>query len=429
MKARTKLEHEIERMAKTMPPITEKHIKQAKEKCFLHEAWQMGRDFGCFCTDCGHEFYTDDKEGKIICPNCNHALTVKRTRRLNLDEKKYFAIVTTHCGWQVVRYIEIKKHIKRFAVHPIMFDYCEVVRSWINDKGKRRFQAVSASYNFYASAFQYSTPLRLRAEDSSYDMLTEGIYSPQRISPIVKRNGYDGRPVGNDSPSWVIKQLLTNTFYETLWKAGYKDFLFQTQDINDIRKNWQSLKICMRQHYKPNDAGLWFDMMDNIRELGLDIRNRHYVCPSDLKAAHDEMAKRVMTKRDKEEEERRREFLRKETTTLEPKKAYFGICFGNNNVTVTVLSSIEEYEEEGKKMHHCVFTNRYYAKKNSLILSAKDAKGERLATVELSLKNYKVLQCRALCNQKPNNYDEIVHLVESHADDFRKAKKLQPCKQ
>lgn len=424
MKPRTKQEHEIERLAKTMPPITERHIVQAKEKCYPGEAWQMGRDFGCFCTKCGKEFDSEAREGKVVCPHCGHTLTVVRTRKQHRNETKMFAIVTTHQGRQVVRYIEIKQFINRFGVRPVAYDWCEVAQVWINDKGESRTRAVSISYNFYRSSFNYNTPLQIRQKDKTYDFLTSGVYSPQRILPVARRNGYDGR-VGKDSPSFVIKLLLTNSYYETLYKAGYRQFLFDTREINSIKLNWPSLKICMRQNYKPKDAELWYDMMTNIRRLELDERNPHYVCPANLKAMHDEMERRVAVKRRKEEAERRREELRKDEALLNKKKMYFGICFGNSQVKVTVLSSIYEYEEEGEKMHHCVFTNRYCAKKDSLILSAKDTEGERLATIELSLKSYKVIQCRAAHNKKPEKYDEIVKLVESHAKDFIRAKKLQ----
>lgn len=422
MKPRTKIEQEIERLAKTMPPITEKHIVQAKEKCYAHEAWQMGRDFGCFCTDCGTKFDSEAREGDVICPNCGHALTVLRTRRQHLKESKMFDVVTVHHGWQVVRYIELKKHINRFGVHPIMFEWCEVAQVWINEEGESRARAVSLSYNFYRSSFRYDTPLSVRPKDKTYDFMTSGVYSPQRTIPVARRNGYDGN-VGKDSPSFVIKMLLTNTFYETLYKAGYRKFLCETASTNDLRPNWPSLKICMRQNYKPSDAGIWYDMMSNIRRLGLDERNPHYVCPKDLIAMHDEMERRVTQKRNKEAEEKRRADLRKCQDLLDKKRMYFGICFGNDKVNVTVLSSIYEYEEEGDRMHHCVFTNRYFEKKNSLILSAKDAEGMRLATIELSLRNYKVMQCRAAFNKKPELNDEIVKLVESHAGEFRNAKK------
>lgn len=421
MKARIKIEKEIERLAKSLPPITEKHIVQAKEKCYTHEAWQMGRDFGCFCTDCGKEFDSEARSGELTCPNCTHTLTVVRTRRQNLNNIKIYAVVTVHCGWQVVRYVEVRKQIIRFGVRPISFDWCEVAQAWINENGECRYRAVSLSCSFYYKKFRFDTPLRIRKE-TTYDYCVDGVYSPQRILQIARRNGYDGK-VGNDSPSFVIKQLLTNTYYETLYKAGYREFLRKTSSQEAIRLNWPSLRICMRQHYKPADAGLWYDMMRNIRELGLDERNPHYVCPADLKAMHDEMERRVTAKRNKEAEKRRRAELRKGAALLEKKKMYFGLCFGNSKIKVTVLSSIYEYEEEGKKMHHCVFTNRYFAKRDSLILSAKDTAGERLATIELSLKSYKVMQCRAACNAKPKKYNEIVKLVESHAGMFRKAEK------
>lgn len=288
MKARTKIEKEIERMAKSLPPITEKHIIQAKEKCYPHEAWQMGRDFGCFCTDCGHEFDSEVRNGEVKCPHCGRTLKVLRTRRQNLKDSKFFAVVTVYHGWQVVRYIEMRKQIIRFGVHPIAWDYGEVAQAWIDEKGECRFRAVSYSCSFYFQKFRLDTPLRMREKEKRYDYCVAGVYSPQRILPLARRNGYDGK-VGGDSPSFVIKYLLTNTYYETLWKAGYRQFLRDTRELNAIRLNWDSLKICMRQHYKPADAGLWYDMMHNIRELGLDERNPHYVCPADLKAMHDEM--------------------------------------------------------------------------------------------------------------------------------------------
>lgn len=38
----------------------------------------------------------------------------------------------------------------------------------------------------------------------------------------------------------------------------------------------------------------------------------------------------------------------------------------------------------GEAMHHCVFSAGYYKRPESLILSAKDSKGNRLETIEVS---------------------------------------------
>ena len=165
---------------------------------------------------------------------------------------------------------------------------------------------------------------------------------------------------------------------------------------------------------------------DAMDYLGLDTHNAHYVCPEDLMIAHDTYVKRMeKVKRLREREMKRKEAEQYEEEYLNQKGRYLGICFGNENVMVSVLQSVRDFVEEGEAMHNCVYTMGYYKKKDTLILSARDRKQNRLATIELSLKNYKVQQCRAACNAKPKQYDEIVSLVEIHVRDFMKAKKLQ----
>ena len=46
-------------------------------------------------------------------------------------------------------------------------------------------------------------------------------------------------------------------------------------------------------------------------------------------------------------------------------------------------------------MHHCVFTNEYYLKADSLILSAT-IDGKRIETIEVSLKRMEVVQSLSL---------------------------------
>ena len=74
-------------------------------------------------------------------------------------------------------------------------------------------------------------------------------------------------------------------------------------------------------------------------------------------------------------------------------------------------------------MHHCVFHANYYKKDDSLILSARDPAGDRLETVEFSLKTFKVIQSRARCNGISEHHNEIIALVEEHAALFRERKR------
>ena len=71
-------------------------------------------------------------------------------------------------------------------------------------------------------------------------------------------------------------------------------------------------------------------------------------------------------------------------------------------------------------MHHCVFENEYYKKKDSLILSAR-VNGERMETVEVSLKTFQVIQSRAVCNHTSAYHNRIIELVNRNMGLIRRA--------
>ncbi len=95
------------------------------------------------------------------------------------------------------------------------------------------------------------------------------------------------------------------------------------------------------------------------------------------------------------------------------KKAYFGICFTDGEIEVSVLDSIKAYKEEGKAMQHCVYQNEYFDRKDSLILSAT-IKGERIETIEVSLTSLQIIQARGVKNQISEYHDRIISLVNAN---------------
>ncbi|MDE6072855.1 MAG: PcfJ domain-containing protein, partial [Muribaculaceae bacterium] len=97
-----------------------------------------------------------------------------------------------------------------------------------------------------------------------------------------------------------------------------------------------------------------------------------------------------------------------------------------DGISVKTLESVQEVYEEGTAMHHCVYTMKYYEKKDSLLLSAIDADGNHLETVELSLRTFKVLQSRGRFNKTTPFHDRIVSLVESNAPLFRARAQNKP---
>lgn len=74
-------------------------------------------------------------------------------------------------------------------------------------------------------------------------------------------------------------------------------------------------------------------------------------------------------------------------------------------------------------MKHCVFQCEYYAKTDSVILSAHDHSGNRIETVEFSLSQGKVVQSRGVCNSNTEFHDRIIRLVNENAYRFMEARR------
>ena len=94
----------------------------------------------------------------------------------------------------------------------------------------------------------------------------------------------------------------------------------------------------------------------------------------------------------------------------------------DKDIEVSVLDSIEAYQNEGEAMHHCVFKCSYYNREDSIIPSAHDKDGNRIETIEFSLTENKVIQSRGVCNSNTELHDRIVNLVNANAHRFIKAK-------
>ncbi len=74
----------------------------------------------------------------------------------------------------------------------------------------------------------------------------------------------------------------------------------------------------------------------------------------------------------------------KEEEFIKNKSCFFGIVIKDKDIEISVLDTIEAYQAEGEAMHHCVFKCEYYARENSVILSAHDKDGNRIETIEFS---------------------------------------------
>ena len=163
-----------------------------------------------------------------------------------------------------------------------------------------------------------------------------------------------------------------------------------------------------------NDVSIWCDYINLLRFFGKDVHNAKYVCPADLKAEHDRYVKKKKEwlERKKSEIARKKAF-EDEKRYKEMKANFFGVQFTDGIIQVRVLESVDEIRREGDILHHCVYTNEYHLKPDSLILSAS-VNGQKVETVELSISKLQVLQCRGACNQNTEYHARIIELVNKN---------------
>lgn len=275
--------------------------------------------------------------------------------------------------------------------------------------------------------------------------------------------GYPLQSKGEADPYVVIRCENHNTYEfndnraETLAKIGREDMLqlMITRERGLTDKVYAAIKVAQRHHYDYNgDFYAWLNMVEMLIFAGKDYRNPAYICPADFTKTrnfaidrYDKRIREIQAKRDANAETRRQEqMLRDEQARarmeeeLERRKKqaerlaktyatrlrkWLDMVITNGSIIIKPLQNIEEFAEEGKAMHHCVYANGYYNKKGTLILSAKDTNGKRLATIEYSITRKEIVQCRAACNQEPKDYDTICALINEAMAQRDRAKRHQ----
>ena len=420
MKPQNKFQKQVVEASRTLPKLTKEQIGWGYENGIDH----IGRrtDKGVItCTKCGHSWqgagYLVATLTDCNCPNCNTKLTVETTKKRTFNARYYMTVVTTHAGYQVLRSVMLFCSVK--VGETPKYDYSEVMQRWIAPNGKHcTFAKLRQTMGTcYYDAWIFHTDLELRSENSNnkfyinvYDKIFTGVVYPRmKLIPELKRTGYKKGLYGQ-KPLDLFRTLLTDSRAETLMKAGYTKLLKRIMDSGwkNIDKYWQSVRICIRNGYKINDATLWCDYIDNLRFFGKDLYNAKYVCPTDLKAEHD----RYMLKKAKADAQAELEKqLEKEAEFRAIKAKFFGLIFSDGRISVRVLESVQEIVTEGQAMHHCV--GGYSTKEDSLILSAT-IDGKRIETVEVSISKLKVIQCRGLCNKNSEHHSQIVSLVNNN---------------
>ena len=353
-----------------------------------------------------------------------------------------FYLATVCNGWQVLRYFQVKvKYSHHKRTDKVFFNEC--MQQWMKD-GKYVFLAKQRVMGYITDAFCIGGDLEVRTR-TQYGFLGDPRqigYDAVYYSRVQKKYKYIVNGFAEKERIDVLMRSVNITPYsETLiqqdlqlWKmCEYREILFDKEKM-------MAVKVANRHHYEHIGAE-WFDMIDCLAYLKKDLRNPAVVCPKDLHQAHDYWVHKAQTARSKnstrmtelrklamEKKELRMVQEREERDQQQMKEAkdmnrgyvtrmrkYLGIDITDGTIHIKPLKTIEDFYEESKNMHHCVFSNKYYDNRvhpNSLILSAT-INSQRIETIEVNLLDGKVVQSRGKYNQPSTYHDRIISLIQS----------------
>lgn len=408
-----------------LPPLTSKHIEYANSHIFPLLAYR-NKNKG-WCTHCGSslQFDKNSKAKYAVCPHCCKRLEIVSRSDRKYTFRAYFTIVCTFKRHQVIRHFFCTKRIHRGLESE--YEYCEVVQNWITPEGKETILARSTiPFTGFYDYWNRNSDLSIKYRrgyysyyGSRYDIENTVIYPNVGLLKEVRRNGikslkeYDFLPVNK-----ILSEVLADRETEVLVKHEQKSLIaHKIRCYNGVSalKHPEAVRIACRHKYNVTDASLWLDYISLLEHFGYDTHNPHYVCPLNLHEAHD----KLLIRKNREEAKAKREkdiaeAHKYEQMYKDSKAPYFGIVFGNENIVITVVQSVEEMAIEGEEMHHCVFACKYFSKEKSLILSAKDKEGNRIETIEVNLDTFKVVQSRGVCNKNSCHHDQILKLMEEN---------------
>ena len=417
MRAKTRLQHKVAAANVRLLPLTERQERWAFRHCTEHFAFRTKSGITT-CMDCGHQ-WKEGREKNCRCPECGAELKIQDTLRRKHRDRAYFSVLAVQDGLQVQRVFLLTTDYRKGK--PAVCHFIEVVRYWIDERGKTEVTALRRTIGYYIDSFVFDNRLELRNDSDVYRRVADCMVYPRYSAiPILRRNGLKGS-LGDCEPMKLLPALLTDSRAETMFKAGRKqDLDYFLRHPTDLDLCWNAYKIVLRNDYHISDTSLWVDYIRLLQLCGKDIHNAHFVCPSDLKAEHDRYTEkhRILQER-KEREEQRKKAQENEERFRELKGRFFGLSFTDGLIVVSVLESVDDYYKEGNALHHCVGQCEYYLKPMSLVLSAR-IEGRRIETVEVSLESFKILQSRGLYNRNSEYHDRIISLVQKNTSQIRK---------
>ena len=418
MKPKTKLQKYVVSLGKTLPGLTHKQQEWALNN--IPSCVASKRYKSMYCMECNHSWkdygLLDLINQYVHCPNCGRKCKIMPYQR-NRSESVYFAVLTTKKDFQVVRMFVFSKFYSYNK--PPEHGTSEVMQHWVRKDGAiTTLSKKTNNMSVYLDQWVNHSGLEIRNVSYRYiernHIIPWKIYPVRKILPVLKRNGFKG--FFYNIPCQVLfSQLLSNPRAETLLKTNQIPLLqYMVKEETNLDQYWPGIKIAIRNNYmieKPSD---WIDYLQLLSFFGKDLHSGKYVCPENLQKEHDYYV-RLKKKKDTEnrKKELQEEFETFQSEYIRSKNKFFDLVFSNGKITVKPLTHVSEFFEISEVHSHCLYSNEYFKKQNSLLLQAL-IDNNPVETVELSLKSLQIMQCYGKFNKTTPYHAEIINLVNAN---------------
>ena len=422
-------------LARKLPYITKAQFAWVRDKVVgFHINWTGSR---CWCEKCGGQFTGKYSDGDLaVCPHCGAELPVSVNRKRKLRGFDYIQIVTVFRGWQLIRYFLVRWEGGIGEKPAITFQ--EVIQKWCQPGRPTITRGTSLVMITYYTSIPYSMYGHLSIKNPSYwyrEWMKIHVYPRVITFKAYHLTPDERRFPGDFSAEDVLGIIYSIPYFETLYKAGkYKELKDLWSHREHFAKYWPSVRVALRHGFKPKSWGDYFDYLQMLSFLRKDMHSPRYVAPPDYKEIHDLILRQYTNRKDAIERRRREAELLRQAEAEERQrqldkeakksfasriKKFAGLELTATGVHIKPLMSIQEFREEGKAMHHCVFALGYYKRPDSLILSARDDAGQRIETIEVGLHDGVVVQSRGINNSLTKSHDNIVALVNNNMNIIR----------
>lgn len=395
MKPRTKRQKLVFSLHEQLPKLTEKEYKWIYDKM---PKWVYTTKYKQRCFECYHDF--ESVKGTVICPNCHQTLERLRGKTRTAGESRLFKFVKTFKDFQIVRHFYAHKSVIRNKTD---FYIEEVTQQWISEAGN---EIISKNLWYYNDTYFGKMEIKHKKNYYKQANLKVFIYPKPKLLPILKRNGLK-YGFNGFNPAYLIDLLLKENRAETLFKVKQLDILEHYHSWkSDIDKYWPQIKIAIRNDYKIHNFRNWVDHLGLLVYFNKDIFNPKFICPENFTLEHQKLIEKKKYIIDA------KELKKAEKLYYKKKNKFFDLLFKKEEIVIRPLTSVQQFIEESKVGHHCLFNNCYYLKDNSLIFTARKEKtNEYLETIQYDLVSHEVVQVLGKFNNITPYHQTILDII------------------